>query len=64
MTDLFVMCPECGLRTKLASQQVTDEEGKCKHRQNPVNCPMLEPVLSRVRQSIQRMDGSGQHSGC
>ena len=45
MAELFVMCPDCGLNAKLApgEPQIKDEEGLCKHRQNPMACPDPRP---------------------
>jgi hypothetical protein len=50
MADLLVMCPECGLYAKVTLNRATIGTGqaKCKHRQNPANCPLLEPLIYRV----------------
>ena len=58
MAELFVACPECGLREKLtdSEQQITDDEGSCKHRQNPMNYPTLMPILSRARQALREQN--------
>jgi hypothetical protein len=50
MGDVIVMCPGCGLHAKVTGNQATISAGqaKCKHRQNPANCPMLEPLILRV----------------
>jgi hypothetical protein len=47
MADLLVMCPECGLYAKVTVNRATIGTGqaKCKHRQNPANCPLLEPLI-------------------
>jgi hypothetical protein len=49
MAHLFVMCPDCGLSAGLSGSdvQVTDG-GKCEHRQNPLACPVLMPLISRI----------------
>jgi hypothetical protein len=51
MAELFVMCPDCGLNAKLAPGEppIKDEEGLCKHRQNPMACPTLGPILDAMR---------------
>ena len=56
MAELFVMCPECGLNAKLApgEPQIKDDEGLCKHRQNPVSCPILGPILDAMRRASRR----------
>jgi hypothetical protein len=58
MAELFVMCPECGLNAKLApgEPQINDEEGLCKHRQNPMACPILGPILDAMRRAASRSD--------
>jgi hypothetical protein len=56
MAELFVMCPECGLSAKFApgEPQIKDEEGLCKHRQNPMACPILGPILNAMRRAASR----------
>lgn len=64
MVELFVACPECGLREKLthSEQQIIDDRGRCKHRQNPTTCPTLMPILSRARQALRvQNDAGSQH---
>ena len=55
MAELFVMCPECKLHAKLrtSSQEVLDPEARCKHRQNPNNCPNLAALLSSARKILE-----------
>ena len=55
MAEVFVVCPECGLRAKVTNsgQKIIGDERKCKHRQNPMNCPELTPALSTARQALQ-----------
>jgi hypothetical protein len=50
MADLFVMCPDCGLRARLTHNQskIIESDGKCDHRQSPMNCPTLIPVISSL----------------
>jgi hypothetical protein len=50
MGDVIVMCPGCGLYAKVAGNRATiiSGDGKCKHRQNPLNCPLLEPLIFRL----------------
>ena len=58
MADVLVMCPECGLYAKVTGDWAIIGTGraKCKHRQNPANCPLLEPLIFRVliRRTAQR----------
>lgn len=57
VADLFVMCPGCGLRAKVADNtaKVIPSDAKCKHRQNALNCPMLAPlILNLLRRSEAR----------
>ena len=52
------MCPECGLRARLAHSQdeVPDPEGKCKHRKNPATCPVLSPAVAVIRQMLKQSE--------
>jgi hypothetical protein len=56
MADMFVMCPECGLRAKLtrSDARIVGAEGKCKHRTNPANCPTLAEPLTAIQQVVKR----------
>jgi hypothetical protein len=53
MADLFVMCPDCGIRAKVigATAKIVASPAKCKHRQNPLNCPLLAPLISKLLRS-------------
>ena len=57
MTDMIKLlkCPECGLTAKISAtdKQITDNKAKCKHRQDPLNCPSLRPALTAAQQAIQ-----------
>jgi hypothetical protein len=57
MTEIFVTCPECGLRVKVTPDRDEPHQprSKCNHRQNPLNCPKLTPALTTGRQAVQRM---------
>jgi hypothetical protein len=50
MADVLVMCPGCGLYAKVTADRATivTAQPKCKHRQNPANCPMLAPLINGV----------------
>jgi len=50
MADLFVMCPECGPSTRLidGKPKIVEGDAKCKHRQNPLSCPALSPVIENL----------------
>jgi hypothetical protein len=55
MVEVVATCPECGLQAKvlpLEDQMIDGSEGKCSHRINPLNCPMLRPMLSVGRQEL------------
>jgi hypothetical protein len=56
MADMFVMCPECGLRAKLtrSDARIVDAEGKCKQRTNPGNCPALAEPLTAIQQVVKQ----------
>ncbi len=58
MGEIVVTCPECGLRVKVMSDRDEPHQprSKCNHRQNPLNCPKLNPALAIGRQAVQRMD--------
>jgi hypothetical protein len=62
MADVLVMCPGCGLYAKVTGNHaiITTRQAKCEHRQNPANCPMLEPLIFRilVRRTVQRQQES------
>ena len=61
MGDVIVMCAECGLHAMVSGNLATiTPKAKCKHRQNPANCPVLGPVILRVlvRQTAQRPEQS------
>jgi hypothetical protein len=52
MPELFVMCPECGLRGKLtySKQEFGDAGGRCKQLVKPAKCSNLgEPLISARR---------------
>ena len=47
MGDVIVMCAECGLHAMVSGNLATiTPKAKCKHRQNPANCPVLGPSSS------------------
>jgi hypothetical protein len=50
VADLFVMCPDCGVRAKLSRNQTkfVNGDAKCEHRQNPVKCPTLVPLIEAL----------------
>ncbi len=50
MAELFLMCPDCGLRAKLTDNtaKVLPGGAKCRHRQNPLKCPILMPLISSL----------------
>jgi hypothetical protein len=54
MEEVIVMCSECGVQAKvlLREDQISDSQGICRHRQNPLNCPNLRFVLSVGRQEL------------
>lgn len=54
MPELFVMCPECGLRGNIAhsKQELDDVEAKCKHHVKPTKCPNLHDPLKSVRRVL------------
>src|SRR5262245_29561803 len=58
MAELFVTCPECGLREKLAHghQEFDDPRGKCSHRLNPAKCPALRVPLIAARRMLDVME--------
>jgi hypothetical protein len=44
-----VMCPDCDLSAKLTGAEAkVSENGKCVHRQNPLACPTLMPLISAL----------------
>jgi hypothetical protein len=46
--SLLATCPECGLQAQISARKVNIEEGgkgKCKHRQNALNCPTLKAAI-------------------
>ena len=47
MAQLFVICPECGLRGEVAhdDEPFEDPASKCKHHLNPTECPALRQPL-------------------
>jgi hypothetical protein len=61
MAQMFVMCPECGLRAELThgKQQIADPKGTCKHRQSPMSCPILAPSLNVLRQMLKPAEQPG-----
>jgi hypothetical protein len=65
MADMFVMCPECGLRAKLtrSDARVVDAEGECKHWINPANCPTLAELPTAIqhvlKQSVRPVQSGG-----
>jgi hypothetical protein len=58
MPELFVMCPECGLRDRLAhsNQELDDPERKCKHGQKPANCSSLRTVLTASHRMLDYLE--------
>jgi hypothetical protein len=59
MAEMFVMCPECGLRAKLTrgDAQIVDAEGRCKHRNNPANCPILDETIAPIQRVLKQSAG-------
>jgi hypothetical protein len=58
MAELFVTCPECGLREELAHghQEFDDPRGKCSHRLNPAKCPALRVPLIAARRMLDFLE--------
>ena len=58
MAEIFVMCPDCRLRVILthSNQEIDDPGHKCKHAQNPANCPTLRPVLMASHQMLVSLE--------
>jgi hypothetical protein len=43
LVEVVVTCPECALHAKvlpLEDQMIDGDHAKCKHRINPLNCPL------------------------
>jgi hypothetical protein len=61
MAEMFVMCPDCGLNAKIApgDLRVSDDEGLCQHRQNPMACPILGPILNAMRRAASPREALG-----
>jgi hypothetical protein len=60
MGDLIALCPECGLRAKVIGNQATllADKDRCKHRQNPLNCPVFDPLIFKLLMLASRtIDG-------
>ena len=52
MAQIFVTCPECGLRVELAhsDSEFDDPEGECKHHVNPAKCRSIRgPLIAASR---------------
>jgi hypothetical protein len=58
MAELFVTCPECGLRGELAhsGREFADPPGKCKHLLNPAKCPSLRIPLIGARHLLDMFE--------
>ena len=62
MVEMFVMCPECGLRAKLTRSdvQIVDADGKCRHRNDPAHCPILREPIAAIQQVLKQSMRSAQ----
>ena len=58
MAELFVMCPECGLRGTLthSKQEFDDPESKCTHQAEPAECPRFRPALVAARRMLDLLE--------
>jgi hypothetical protein len=65
MAEMFVMCPECGLRAKLTRNdaQIVGAEGKCNHRDNPISCPILGGQLAAIQQVLKESEQPTRDGG-
>jgi hypothetical protein len=56
MAEMFVMCPECGLRAKLtrSDAKIVDAEGKCAHRNNLAHCRILGEPIALIQQVLKQ----------
>jgi hypothetical protein len=55
MNEVVVTCPECHLQAKVLpreDQMIGNDQSKCSHRTNPLNCPTLRFHLSVGRQEL------------
>ena len=58
MPELFVMCPECGLRGKLtySKQEFDDAEGRCRQLVQPAKCTNLRESLISARRVLDLLE--------
>ena len=58
MAQLFVTCPECGLRGEVAHSdaELDDPAGKCKHHLKPATCPALRQPLVAANRILDLME--------
>ena len=58
MTELFVTCPECGLREELTHghAEVDDPRRQCNHLLKPAKCPALRLPLISARRIFDFLD--------
>jgi hypothetical protein len=58
MPELFVMCPECGLRGNLTSsrQNFDDIERRCKYEMQPAKCTNLREPLINARRVLDLLE--------
>ena len=57
MAELFVTCPECGLREEFvhSEQLLADPQGQCSHR-GPSRCPALRVPLIAARHMLSLLE--------
>jgi hypothetical protein len=55
MAEIVVTCPECKLSVKMTPQgeELLNARKTCNHRQNALNCPMLQPALATGRRAVR-----------
>ena len=58
MAQLFVICPECGLRGEVAhsDEELDDPAGKCQHHLKPAKCPALRQPLVAANRILELME--------
>ena len=58
MPELFVMCPECGLRGKLtySKQDFDNAAGRCKQLVKPAKCTNLCELLISARRVLDLLE--------
>lgn len=53
--ETFVICPECGLRTRV-SGQTPDPGNKCPQQQVAAKCPFVARAIAAIRKTLRQLD--------